>query len=146
MSNLFDESINKYVKENKFYSHIKVLDKLNKWLINRTNKSMLDILTLSNEELEPFIKDTFIERTINSYTNYNIILHHFCNVIYNNPTDYEKIINIGKEIDKMGGIAFLSIVHDILRYFSPYTNNKYGQVQCKIIENKFQLVNKLWKA
>jgi hypothetical protein len=141
----FDNKINEFVKQNEFYTHREILEKLNKWLIDTTNKDILEILTLSNDELKPLISDTFIGRTINSYINYNIILHHFCYEIYNNPIDTEHIIKIAKEINNMGGIEFLSITHDILKYFSPYTNNEYGQVQCKTIEYLFTLVNREWK-
>ena len=136
----FDNKINEFVKQNEFYTHREILEKLNNLLIETPSKNLIDYFIIDNN-----IKDKSIQILINILTKYNIILHHFCYEIYNNSTDTEHIIKIAKEINNMGGIDFLSITHDILKYFSPYSNNDYGQVQCKTIEYLFRLVNREWK-
>ena len=75
--------------------------------------------------------------------------HHMCcKIIYENPTNKNLIVEMGKKIYEMGGIQALSSNHAIIKYFSPYwkSTNIIIKMQGRIIEEYFQNVSSEWKA
>jgi hypothetical protein len=71
-----------------------------------------------------------------------------CKIIYENPTNKNVIVEMGKKIYEMGGIQALSANYSIIKYFSPYWNstNIIIKMQGRIIEEYFQDVSSEWKA
>ena len=135
----FDNKINELVKENSFYTYKEILEKINNLLIEVPNKKLIDYFIIDTN-----IKDKSIEILINILTKYNIELYDYSLLIYINPTNSDLILNIAKDIYKLGGIQFLDIVFYILKNLSPYTNNNYGDIQIDIILYNINLVNRAY--
>jgi hypothetical protein len=51
---------------------------------------------------------------VDLYTEYSKLNHDCCKIIYENPTNAEIILNMGKQIYKNGGIKSLKAIHRIL--------------------------------
>jgi len=135
--NYIDNKINELVKQNEFYDYKEILEKLNNLLIQMPQQKLLSFFLINND-----VKDKSIEIIVNCIHNYNIILHHFSYVIYNNATDGEYIVKIAKEIYRMSGCIGLDIAYYILCNISPYANNEYGKIQIKTIQYYFDLVKR----
>lgn len=74
---------------------------------------------------------------------------HICSkIIYENPTNKELIIQMGKKIYDIGGIQSLVSIHRILKYFSPYWSSKNHVIKShgSLIEDYFQYVTTSWNA
>ena len=85
---------------------------------------------------------------IDMYAEYGLPNHICCKIIYENPTDKELIIEMGKKIFERGGIQALTMNHNVIKYVSPYwksTNNSI-KGQGSNIEHYFQEVCEEWKA
>lgn len=117
-----------------------------------------DLIEVENEMILEFVK-------MNNYPNYQEMLnklqnnikllseynqqnHICCKIIYDNPTNKNLIVEMGKKIYQSGGIQSLSAIHSIIKYFSPYWNstNYIIKMQGRIIEEYFQDVTVEWKA
>lgn len=74
--------------------------------------------------------------------------HECCKIIYENPTNKELIIEMGKKIYGIGGMQALSANHSIITFFSPYGKSKDIRIrtQGKMIELYFQEVTPKWRA
>jgi hypothetical protein len=122
---------------------------------NNDNK---DLIQVEDEVIVEFVKVTpypNYEEMLEKLFNHIELLceygkkHHICcKIIYENPTNKNLIVEMGKKIYKMGGIQALSAIHTIIKYFSPYCNstNIIIKTQGKIIEVYFQDVSSEWKA
>ena len=88
-----------------------------------------------------------LDNHIDLWSEYGEQQHAYCKIIYENPTNKNLIVEMGKNIYNMGGIQALSANHTIIKHFSPYWNNTniIIKMQEKIIEEYFQEVSPEWK-
>ena len=79
---------------------------------------------------------------------YGKMNHVCCKIIYDNPTNEELIIEMGKRIYNHGGMQALQANHVLLKYFSPYWQSTDMAVKChgRYIELLFQSVTPEWKC
>ena len=122
---------------------------------NNDNK---DLIHVEDELIAEFVKtmpypnyEEMLEKLDNNielWSEYGEQHHIYCKLIYENPTNKNLIIEMGKKIYEMGGIQALSASHTIIKYFSPYWNstNIIIKTQGRIIEEYFQDVSSEWKA
>ena len=87
-----------------------------------------------------------IDSRIDLFAEYGPKNHDWCKIIYENPTNKELIVEMGKAIYKMGGMQALFKNHEIIKYFSPYYKNPEIRVQGRIIEEYFEGVCAEWKS
>ena len=83
-----------------------------------------------------------IDCRVDLFAEYGSKNHVCCKIIYENPTNKELIVEMGKAIYKMGGLQALSKNHEIIKCFSPYKT----LVQGRIIEEYFEGVCAEWKS
>lgn len=83
-----------------------------------------------------------IDCRVDLFAEYGSKNHVCCKTIYENPTNKELIVEMGKAIYKMGGVQALSKNHEIIKCFSPYKT----LVQGRIIEEYFEGVCAEWKS
>lgn len=114
--------------------------------------------TVEHEMITEFVKITpypnyeemleKLDNNIELWSEYGEQHHICCKLIYENPSNKNLIIEMGKKIYEMGGMQALSSNHTIIKYFSPYwsSTNITIQKQGKIIEEYFQEVSPEWKA
>jgi hypothetical protein len=88
-----------------------------------------------------------LEANIQLLNQYGDENHICCKIIYENPSNKDLIVKIGKEIFERGGINALQMNHAIIKYASPYatSNNIYVRSQPSIIEMYFQNVTPEWE-
>ena len=88
-----------------------------------------------------------LDNHIDLWSEYGEQHHMCCKLIYENPTNKNLIIEMGKNLYEMGGMQALSANHTIIKNFSPYCNstNIIIQKQGRIIEEYFQEVSPEWK-
>ena len=68
-----------------------------------------------------------IENNLAVWSEYSIINHDCCKIIYENPNNKDLIVEMGKKIYKSGGLQALKMNHNVIKNYSPYsqsTNNK----------------------
>ena len=89
-----------------------------------------------------------LDNYIELWAEYGMQNHICCKTIYENPTNKNLIVEMGKRIYDMGGMQALSANHTIIKYLSPYWNssNIIIKMQGRIIEDYFQDVSSEWKA
>ena len=85
---------------------------------------------------------------MNLWAEYSEANHRYCKYIYENPTDRDFIVKVGKIIYRNGGITALVACHDVLKWFSPYRTSEIGCVrgQGRSVEIHFESVTKEWRA
>jgi hypothetical protein len=122
------------------------------------NNDIEDFIQVEDEMIIEFVKVTpypnyeemleKLDKHIDLLSEYGIKNHICCKTIYENPTNKNLIIEMGKKIYEMGGIQSLSANHTIIKYLSPYWNstNIIIKSQGGIIEEYFQDVSSDWKA
>ena len=90
----------------------------------------------------------YLKNNIELGCEYGEMNHNLCKTIYENPTNKELIVEMGKKIYERGGIQALSANYTILKYFSPYcrSTNIVIKSQVSMIEHFFQSVTEEWKA
>ena len=122
---------------------------------NNDNK---DLIKVEDEVIVEFVKVTpypnyeeMLEKLniyIDLWVEYGEQHHICCKIIYENPTNKNLIVEMGKKIYEMGGLQALSANHSIIKYFSPYWNstNIIIKMQGRIIEEYFQEVSPEWKV
>jgi hypothetical protein len=114
-------------------------------------------IRIENEMLLAFVKENpypTYEVMLNKlnaelWAEYGKINHVCCKIIYENPTNKDLIVEMGKKIYECGGIRALYANHDILNYHSPYGDRKNHNVirsQARMIEFYFEDVCSEWKA
>ena len=120
---------------------------------NNDNKDLMQV-----EVIVEFVKVTpypnyeemleKLDNHIELWCEYGKQNHIYCKTIYENPTNKNLIIEMGKKIYKMGGMQALLSNHTIIKYLSPYWNstNKIIKSQGGIIQEYFQDVSSDWKA
>ena len=88
-----------------------------------------------------------LDNHLDLWSEYGEQHHMCCKLIYENPTNKNLIIEMGKNLYEMGGMQALSANHTIIKNFSPYCNstNIIIQKQGRIIEEYFQEVSPEWK-
>jgi len=88
-----------------------------------------------------------LEPNIELWSEYGDVNHVCCKIIYENPSNRDLIIKMGKEIFNRGGMHALQINHAIIKYASPYatSDNIYVRSQASIIEMYFQNVTPEWR-
>ena len=118
----------------------------------------MDLIRAENAIIEEFVKSMpypdyeemldILDDHMELWCEYGKNHHDCCKIIYENPTNKELIIEMGKKIYGMGGMQALSANHSIVTYFSPYGKSKDIRVrtQCKMIELYFQEVSSKWRA
>jgi hypothetical protein len=100
----------------------------------------------------PYPNHTEMLENLNDYIDlwceYGEKNHICCKIIYENPTDKNLIIKMGKTIYELGGMQALSANHSVLQYFSPYwkSTNINIQMQGRMIAEYFQDVTPEWKT
>ena len=89
-----------------------------------------------------------IDCRVDLFAEYGSKNHVCCKIIYENPTNKELIVEMGKAIYKMGGLQALSKNHEIIKCFSPYwrSSDPEIRVQGRIIEEYFEGVCAEWKS
>jgi len=117
-----------------------------------------DIIETENDIIKSFVTSTpypsyqemmdYLKNNIELECEYGEINHNLCKTIYENPTNEELIIEVGKKIYKRGGIQALYANYTILKYFSPYwrSTNIVIKSQGSMIGHFFQSVTEEWKA
>jgi hypothetical protein len=122
---------------------------------NNDNKNLIQV---EDEVIIEFVKVTpypnykkmleKLDTHIELWCEYGKQHHICCKIIYENPTNKNLIVEMGKKIYEMGGMRALSANHTIIKYFSPYWNstNIIIKTQGRIIEEYFQDVSSEWKA
>jgi len=122
------------------------------------NKDNKDLIKAEDEMIVEFVKvmpypsyEEMLEKLdnyIDLWCEYGEQHHIYCKTIYENPTNKNLIVEMGKKIYEMGGLQALSANHSIIKYFSPYWNstNIIIKMQGKIIEDYFQEVSSEWKV
>ena len=118
----------------------------------------MDLTQAENVIIEEFVKSMpypdyeemldILDDHMELWCEYGKYNHNCCKIIYENPTDKELIIEMGKKINGMGGLQALSANHSIIAYFSPYVKSKDIRIrtQGKMIELYFQEVSPKWRA
>jgi hypothetical protein len=122
---------------------------------NNDNK---DLTKAEDEMIVEFVKVTpypnyeemleKLDDRIDLWSEYGECHHICCKIIYENPTNKNLIIEMGKKIYEMGGLQALSANHTIIKFFSPYwkSTNVIIKTQARIIEEYFQEVSSEWKV
>ena len=122
------------------------------------NNDIEDFIQVEDEMIIEFVKVTpypnyeemleKLDKHIDLWSEYGIKNHICCKIIYENPTNKNLIVEMGKKIYEMGGMQALSANHTIIKYLSPYWNstNKIIKSQGGIIQEYFQDVSSDWKA
>jgi hypothetical protein len=122
------------------------------------NNDIEDFIQVDDEMIIEFVKVTpypnyeemleKLDKHTDLLSKYGIKNHICCKTIYENPTNKNLIIEMGKKIYEMGGIQSLSANHTIIKYLSPYwkSTNIIIKSQGGIIEEYFQDVSSDWKA
>ena len=88
-----------------------------------------------------------IDCRLDLFAEYGTQNHEWCKIIYENPTNKELIVKVGKAIYKMGGTQALSKNHEIIKCFSPYYKNPDIKIQQgRMIEEYFEDVCAEWKS
>ena len=89
-----------------------------------------------------------IDCRVDLFAEYGSKNHDWCKTIYENPTNKELIVEMGKAIYKMGGMHALSKNHEIIKCFSPYwsSGDPEIRVQGRMIEEYFKGVCAEWKS
>ena len=120
--------------------------------------NITQFITAEHQILENFVQQ-------NPYPEYDIMLenisniaylwseygehnHVWCKAIYENPTNEEIIVKMGKLIYKRGGIKSLSANYYTLLHFSPYKQSTHPVVtgQRRMIGIYFQQVCSEWNS
>jgi hypothetical protein len=126
--------------------------------MNNNNSEYKDFIQVEEELIREFVK-------VNPYSDYEEMLekleerielwceygkeeHICCKIIYDNPTNKNLIVKMGKKLYEKGGMQTLTANHSIIKYFSPYMNstNYIIKMQGRMIEEYFQDVCEDWKA
>jgi hypothetical protein len=122
------------------------------------NNNDKDLIEMEDEMILEFVKVTpypnydemlnKLENRIELWCEYGNQNHICCKIIYENPTNKNLIVEMGKKIYEIGGMQALSANHTTIKYFSPYWNstNTIIKMQGNIIESYFQNVTSEWKA
>jgi hypothetical protein len=119
---------------------------------NNDNKDLEDEVIIEFVKVTPYPSyEEMLEKLdkhIGLWCEYGKQHHICCKTIYENPTNKNLIIEMGKKIYKMGGMQALSANHTIIKCFSPYwdSTNIIIKTQGRIIEEYFQDVSSEWKA
>ena len=125
---------------------------------NNDNNDIENFIQVDDEMIIEFVKATpypnyeemleKLDNHIDLWSEYGIQNHICCKIIYENPTNKNLIVEMGKKIYKMGGMQALSANHTIIKYLSPYwkSANIIIKSQGVIIQEYFQDVSSDWKA
>ena len=97
----------------------------------------------SYEEMETKLMQDLI-----LYSEYGKMNHNCCKKIYENPTNKNLIVEMGKQIFTAGGIQALSANHKILKYHSPFSESTDTEIRSwgKSLEFYFMDVTPKWLA
>ena len=82
------------------------------------------------------------------YSEYGKMHHEYCKAIYENSTNKDLIVQMGKRIFNLGGMQALQANYNILRYFTPFSESDNSEIRSwgKIIEFYFMDVTPKWMA
>jgi hypothetical protein len=78
-----------------------------------------------------------IENNLAIWSEYSLINHECCKIIYENPNNKDLIVEMGQKIYKSGGLQSLRMNHNVIKYFSPYSQSTNNKIK-KHIEEYFQ--------
>ena len=111
-----------------------------------------------NEMIEEYVKlnpypsyDKMIKKIGNEldlYAEYGDVNHFCCKIIYENPTNKDLIVKMGKKIYSRGGMQSLQANCTIIKYLSPYYESSNIQIKShgRVLEFYFEEVTDEWRA
>lgn len=89
-----------------------------------------------------------LEKHLDLYAEYGDLNHFCCKIIYENPTNKDLIVKMGKKIYERGGMTALQSNYHVIRYFTPFweSSNLVIKSYARMFDFYFTEVTDEWRA
>lgn len=141
-----DERINEMCEEERYEDRIQKEDEMLEELKKKEDEMLVEFVkTTPYPNYKQMLKK--LEGHIDLWSEYGEKNHKWCKIIYENPTNKNVIVEMGKNIYEGGGGHTLWMNTNIIKYFSPYWNstNIIIKMQGGMIEQYFTDAFPEWK-